>query len=158
MKTKTIMVQSADRQWTLAALHFACALARNTGAEIAMVKMTPVQHLGWLGTDFGNNNMLQQDHIDLRDFEETAEDYGVPVSAHVFQYATLLEAIADAAAYVNAEIVFARIPDSRLAVRRKVQTWYLRHLLARADRQLYTLEKPAGVPPERWTPSIAVSR
>ncbi len=158
MDTTTIMVQAADREWTLAALHFACALARNTGAEITMIKMAPVQHLGWLGTEFGCNSIGEQDHVDLHEFKETAEDYGVAISVHVFQYATFLEAVADAAAFVDASVVFAKIPASRLGLWHRAQEWYLRHLLANQHRQLYTLEKPAQATPETWTPSIMVPR
>ena len=52
----TIMVQIADRAWTLDALHCACQMARRSAAVIALVSMIPVQHTGWLGTEWGIMN------------------------------------------------------------------------------------------------------
>src|SRR5436305_12329422 len=102
-----IMVQIADRQWTMVAMHLAAALARNTGTELILVKMAPVQHLGWLGTEFGSPTLSRQDCEEIRDYEATAEDYGVPLSKQVFQYVFLPEALSDAADYFGVGIVFA---------------------------------------------------
>ena len=44
MNTQTIMVHIGERAWTAETLHSACVLARKTGAEIALIKMVPVQH------------------------------------------------------------------------------------------------------------------
>jgi nucleotide-binding universal stress UspA family protein len=42
MSMPIIMVQIADRKWTLEALHRACALARDVNAEIVLLTMLPV--------------------------------------------------------------------------------------------------------------------
>ncbi|MEP7289283.1 MAG: hypothetical protein ABI947_26320 [Chloroflexota bacterium] len=137
-----IMVQMSERAWTLKAIHLACTLARGTNTGVALVKMLPVQHLGWLGTEFGYQNFTQQDHLELRDYLATAEDYAVEVSTHVFQYATLYDAIADAANYVKASIVFANIPDSRIPYWHKFQIWSLRQRLISHQQKLYMLDTP----------------
>jgi hypothetical protein len=136
MSTQTFMVQIADRQWTLDSLHRACRLARETNAEIALVKMVPVQHIGWLGTEFGNMNFTSREQSELRDYEATLEDYDVPYSSHVFQYATLAEAISEAADYVDAQIVFATLPKSIIPFWRQFQFWGLRNRLTRSGREL----------------------
>src|SRR5689334_9925541 len=100
---QTIMVQAVDRNWTMAALHLACALARSTDAEIALVKMVPVQHISWLGTEFGYQNLTVHDHDELSAYQATAEDYGVLLNKEMFQYMTLPDAIADAAEYFDAQ-------------------------------------------------------
>jgi hypothetical protein len=137
MNTLIIMVQIADHQWTLDALHRACLLARDMNAEIALMKMVPVQHLGWLGTEFGNINFTAKERSELHDYEATAEDYGVPYSTHVFQYATLLEAISEAADYVKAHIVFATLPQSVIPFWQRFQLWGLRNRLAHGGRELF---------------------
>src|SRR2546428_56721 len=119
MDTQSIMVQITDRRWTLAAMHLACALARPCGAEVALVKMVPVQHVGWLGTDLGYLRLTLDDRKDMTDYETITEDYGVPSSRHFYQYATLPGAIVDAAEYVNAGVVFATLPTSIIPFWRK---------------------------------------
>jgi hypothetical protein len=56
-----IMLQIADRTWTLEALHCVCAIARKMSAKIPLVKMIPVQHIRWLGTELGNMNFSEED-------------------------------------------------------------------------------------------------
>src|SRR5262245_49339568 len=107
---QTIMVQVADLNWTMAALHLACALARSTEAAITLVKMVPVQHISWLGTEFGYQNLTMREHDELAAYQTTAEDYGVLLNKELFQYMTLPDAIADAAEYCGAQVVFATLP------------------------------------------------
>jgi hypothetical protein len=135
-----IMVHMANREWTLAAMHTACALARNTGAEVTVVKMVAVHHPGWLGTDLGYRSLSWQDHDNLRYYQATAEDYGVAFSMLVFQYVTLPEALVDAAAYIDAQEVFAVLPQSLIPYWRQLQLWNLRRQLSQQGRCLYTLE------------------
>jgi hypothetical protein len=151
-----IMVQVADRNWTLSALHLACALARSMDAEIALVKMVPVQHISWLGTEFGYQNLTVGDHDELIAYQATAEDYGVPLHTEMFQYMTLPDAIADAAEYFGAQVVFATLPKSALPYWRRFQLWNLRRRLARQHRQFYTLDRPRDTSATDWTPSILV--
>src|SRR5258708_11551104 len=112
MTKNMIMVQIADRTWTLGALHHACTLARGTNSEITLVKMLPVQHMNWLGTEFGNLHLTEQDRHDLGDFQATVEDYGVPYAALTFQYFSLPEALSDAADHIDAQALFATLPNS----------------------------------------------
>src|SRR5260221_984343 len=116
MTKNMIVVQIADREWTLSALRRACTLARGTNAEITLVKMLQVQHMSWLGTEFGNMHLTEQDRRDLGDFQATVEDYGVPYAALTFQYFSLPEALSDAADHFDAHGVFATLPKSRLPI------------------------------------------
>src|SRR5512138_3501166 len=134
---QTMMVQITDYQQTLAALHFACAMALHADARIVLVKMLPAQYPGWLGTEWASWNLTPQDHADMKDYQATAEDYGVEVSGEIFQYLTLPEAITDAADYVDAQFVFATLPDSVIPFWRKFQVWALRKRLAQHGRQFF---------------------
>lgn len=144
MNTQTIMVHIGERAWTAETLHSACVLARKTGAEIALVKMVPVQHFGWLGTDLGYRLLAEHDQEELRDYELTLEDYGIQYSLRVMQYAALGDALVQAAESVGAQIVFAQLPNSVVPYWHEFQMAMLRHRLARQQRQL--LEQAPGVP------------
>ena len=155
MEQQTVLVCIADQPWTLNALHLACALALNNGFPLALVKMLPVRHLSWLGTDLGYENFGEQDYIELKDYQEVAEDYGVLIVPHYFQFVTLSDAIVDAAEHVNAREVFATLPRSAIHYWRKYQLWSLAQQLQRQQRRLHTLEHPSGL--TDWTPSITAT-
>ncbi len=130
-----IMVQISDCEWTLEALHCAGLLARNTSARVVLVKMIPVQHVNWLGTEWGYANLTDQDRAELADYQATIEDYGVEFAPLLFQYVTLAEAIAQAAEFVNAQIVFAKIPESVIPFWTRFQRWSLNQHFAHQNRQ-----------------------
>jgi hypothetical protein len=111
------------------------------------MKMVPVQHLGWLGTEFGNMNFTSREQSELRDYEATIQDYDVPYSSHVFQYITLAEAIAEAADYVDAQIVFATLPNSIIPFWRQFQLWGLRNRLTHNGRELFDANSPSTAKP-----------
>jgi hypothetical protein len=143
MNTQTIMIQVGDRAWTAETLHSACVLARRTGAEIALVKTVPVQHVTWLGTDFGYRLLTEREREELRDYELTLEDYGIQFSISVMQYATLFDAIVQAAESVGAQIIFAQLPNRVIPYWHNIQMAMLRRRLAHQQRQL--LEQAPGV-------------
>lgn len=130
-----IMVQISNREWTLEALHCACLLARDTSARIALVKMIPVQHASWLGTELGYMHFTHQEQADFADYQATIEDYGVEFTPVVLQYVTFTEAIIQAVEHVNAQIVFAQIPESGIPLWTNFQRWMLNRKLARQQRQ-----------------------
>jgi len=144
MNTQTIMVQVADHEWTLEAVHSACILARRTGGEVVLVKMVPVQHPSWLGTELGYMHFTEQDRQALRDYELTLEDYGIQYSIRVMQYAALNDALVQAAESVGAQIVFAQLPNSVIPHWHKVQMALLRRRLA--HQQCRLLEQAPMMP------------
>jgi len=130
-----IMVQISERAWTLAALHTACLMARKMSAAVAPVKMIPVQHPAMLATEWGYMNFSGQDRADFADYQAMIEDYGIECTPLLFQYASLAEAIAQAAEYAGAQVVFARIPESRIPFWTKLQTRLLKRQFARQQCQ-----------------------
>ena len=139
-----IMVLIADRTWTQEALHRACILARQRSASILLVKMIPVQHLSWLGTEFGYLSLSEKDYSEIADYQSTIEDYGVPSCVQLFQYATLADALVQCADHVNAQMVFATLSTSKIPFWRKYQLRTLRRRLARHQREF--IEQPVDVP------------
>jgi hypothetical protein len=130
-----ILVQLADRQWTLDATHLACQIARVTGAEIVFIKMVSVQHIGWLGTELGYVDFTEEDYNNLQDYAATAEDYSVPCAIQRFQYITFVEGISQAAEYFGARLIFAT-PVNVIKIIRRIQNWQLRRILNQQNRQL----------------------
>ena len=135
-ENRTIMVQIADHAWTLDALHCACQMARRSAAVIALVHLIPVQHTAWLGTELSYINLGAQDSRDLEDYESTILDYGLEYQIIRFQYVDLAGALADAADYCDAQIIFAKLPQSRIPAWRRFELWLLNRCLTSYQRQL----------------------
>lgn len=150
-----IMIVLGDRQWTLNALHLACAMVRNNNGEVILVKMVPVQHPIMLGTDAGYRDFTVQDEESTCFFAATAEDYGVPFSVFVCQYASYVSGIADVAEQIEVTAVFCQSPRSHVPFWAKVQKWLLEQALARRHIALYMLEQSDGT--LEWTPSVTIS-
>jgi hypothetical protein len=110
--------------------------------------MVPVSHVGWLGTEFGNQHFTEAHRRFLQDCASTVEDYGVPFSAEIFQYVTLSEAIVDAAQHFNTRIVIASLPHYKLPFWRRFLTWQMHRQLTKQRRLLYTLDETPLHEPE----------
>jgi len=138
---KTILVQMTEKQWTMPALHLACALARNTQAQIILLQLMPVAHASYLGTQFGYTAPTPQELDDIDEYKATAEDYGITLTIQPMQCLTPLDAVVDAAGQLNADAVFAYVPKSPIPYWQKFQKWTLRRRLSAANRQLFMLDK-----------------
>lgn len=151
---KTILVQMADKDWTAQALHLACALARNQGMEVVLLRLMQVQHISYLGSDFGDVPFTHVEHEQLREYNDTAEDYGVTLTLEQMQCIAPLEAVTEAAEALDAEMVFMRIPESRIPYLHQFQAWRMeQRIKAAGGRQLFTLDKPRNV---EHAPTITV--
>jgi hypothetical protein len=148
-----IMVAAGERKWTLEAMHLACALARNTGKEIVLVKLISVSQPSYLGANFANWGYTAEDQVQVRDFTHTAEDYGVNLSLTVFEYIDFVPGLVQAAEHADADVVFATLPDSVIPYWRRLRLWDLRRQLK--ARTLYTLDRDTTIP--EWKPSITVT-
>jgi hypothetical protein len=138
---KTILVQMSDRQWTMPAVHLACALARTSDAKIILLYFTQVPHPSYLGTQFGYTPPSQQEYTDIDEYHATAEDYGIEMSLQIMQCMTPLDALPAAAEQLNADAVFAYVPQSRFPYWRKFQKWVLQRRVSTVTRQLFILDK-----------------
>ncbi|MCQ3930515.1 MAG: hypothetical protein DPW16_08635 [Chloroflexi bacterium] len=150
----TIMVQLRDRQWTLQALHLACAMAHTQQSDVTLVRMVPVQHMTWIGTDLANVPMSSNEHQLVDELVATAEDYGVRLCVQNMQYFTLAEALVEVAASLESKTVFATLPTASLPYWRRFQLWNLQRQLNRRNCELYTLEQSATSVAQ--TPSVMI--
>jgi hypothetical protein len=140
MPIKPILVQLRDNRWTVEAVHLGSAIARSESATIMLVRLIPVQHVSWLGTDLGTRSASNSERELIKTCRIIAQDYGVAFSSVEFQYVTLHEALVQAAAYVNAQALFTHLPRPMLPTWEKFQNWRLKHQLATLECELYNLE------------------
>ena len=150
---ESIIVEMANSQWTEAALHLACAMARTTHSNVILLRMIETQHLSWLGASVDCDFFSAQDSERLWVYKAIAEKYGVEFSIEPMQWISYVEALVEASDQLNAEVIFASVPESRLPLMRKFQVWDLRRQLAQRHRTLYTLDQP--VKSSTPTPQIA---
>ena len=133
----TILVQMSQRQWTLSAVHLACALARNHKAKIILLQLIPVAHPSYLGTQFGNTQPLPRDDDYADTYRAIAQDYGTRFTIQPMQCLTPLEALVDAAHQLEVDAVFAHVPTSRIPYWQAFQTWVLQRRFSAAHRELF---------------------
>jgi hypothetical protein len=145
-----IMVQVAEPEWTWEVLHAACKLARSCGGGIELVHMVRAEHLSYLGSELGYLNLEEKDRHLLQTYADTVEDYGLACKLTMYQYCTMYEAIVGAADLVAADIVFAKLPKSRIPFWSDCQFEMLR---VRLSRQHIDLFQDAGV----WNTIMSIS-
>ena len=136
---KTILVQFAEPRWTNEAIQQACALARNSAARIVLIRLMQMPHASYLGTDFGYVPADRHETLRLAEYQATAEDYGVELSITPLQCISKPDALVQAVEMLNADLLFARIPSSRIPYWRRFQVWWLRQQLG---VKLITLDQP----------------
>lgn len=141
-----------EREWTMTAVHLACAMSRRNQTEVVLLNMMPVRHPLLLGTDASDLLFTAVDAATLAEMAATAEDYGVPLTVHRFAYANYWPAIVDAAEQLNVTAVIAHIPPSPLPYWTQIRRWWLQRQLTHHHQQLLTLEDLT--PSLTWTPSI----
>jgi hypothetical protein len=152
---KSVMVQwRDDNQWTLQALHLACAVARSDGTNVVLVRFDPVQHTGWLGSQLPEREHTIQELDELQQYRAVAAEYNVPLTSTIFYYATFTDAIVQAAAYVKAQAVFVVLPPTVFPLWRKWLNWLVGARLSDLDCEYYNLEQVKDS--ADWTPSVLI--
>lgn len=154
METPKLMIVLGERDWTLKALHLACAVARTNGWPLILVKMVLAPHPMALGTPAGRVNFTAEEELQLQDFSATAEDYNVPFELVINQYVNYYHALTDLAEQLAVQIVLAEPPTSFIPFYAKIQLWFLRHHLKAAGCTLYTLQE--AEPQPTWSPALTV--
>jgi hypothetical protein len=112
-KQPVIMVQIDEPQWTESVVRSACELARRQNARLVLVKFVPVRHALYLGTDMGYLDLDEQEVLAFQRYVDMAADCGVDCDIKRYQYWDLMRVISDAAGWLGASTVFARLPHSR---------------------------------------------
>ena len=142
MDQQAIMIVPGTRQWTQQALHLACAMARDAGAVVVMVKMVGVNHPLRLDDLVGTKDTAQ-DRCLWEDCAATADIYGVPYQVQVFTYSDYVPGLVSAAEQMGAAAVFVSPAHSSFRLWNQIRQWRLRYAL---KQTLYTLETPVDQP------------
>ena len=132
-----IVVELADPQWTTYAMHFASAMARNTGGDVVLLQMLPVSNPAALGAGFEGLPHGAEAYRRVRDYAAIAKDYGVELCVQRMEYLTRFDALAQAVETLEASVLFAPIAETRFAFWRRLMTWGLARRLRNC--RLYTL-------------------
>jgi hypothetical protein len=150
----TIMVQISDRQWTMQAVHLACALARNTNASLVLLHLMNVRSPYLLGTEYGVIPPTRHELEDISELNRIAEDYGLEVTLQRMQYVAFTDALVQAVEHTRSAIVFLDLPENTFPFWRKLQLWNLRRQLRALGCRLYTLDEPEQT--GEWMPSVSI--
>lgn len=148
----TILVQISDRKWTTQAMHFACAMARNTYSQLVLLHLIKVRSPYLLGTEIGVIPPTSGELEDIDEYETIAEDYGLEVVLQPMQYVSFPDALTQAAEYTHAAVLFTHVPESVFPFWHQLRLWNLRRQLTSQGCQLYTLDEP--VQTEEWVPAV----
>ena len=140
---KTIMVQMSEKQWTMEAMHFASALARNTNGKVVLLRMVLANNPGLLG--WGVNVPSAEEQRQLYEYAAVAEDYGVEFCVQPMHYISSAEALAQAVELFKIDVLFANIPRSSIPLWQKFRLWNMKRQLGNC--RLYTLaeEQPLRI-------------
>ena len=149
--TSPILVVTGEPTWTMQALHLAAAMARESGAAILLVEMTPASHIQSLGAD-PDETLLPLARMEaLRQYADTVESYGIPLTVTTFQCADPIGGLLSACEQADAAAVFAPAPGGALSFVAAARLWYLRRALRRPlftlddDRAAVWQPRPLGV-------------
>lgn len=128
-----ILVQIADPTWTDNALHEACRIARQVPrSNVTLLQLIPVWSKGC------KSGCAEQSQF--AEYTATAEDYGVTLTLWKARYFRLRRAIVRAVDRLDASVIFATLPPSKLDYLRSWQIYNLERRLCDSGRQLITLE------------------
>jgi nucleotide-binding universal stress UspA family protein len=129
----TILVQLRDEKWTTEALHYAVAIAHETNAEIVLVKFIPISNPVMLGMAIATNGLSMHEYNALYNYATIAERYDVTITFQTMQYMTLSDAIVEMAKNLDASMVIAELPTSKIPYWHKLATNSFKHNLGKRE-------------------------
>ncbi len=154
MDNRPILVQLNANCLTVEVMHLACAIARGRESQVVLVRMIPVQHIGWLGTELGQCAVSIEENDLIKACKSIAETYGVVLETMDFQYAVLDDALAEVAVQANAQAIFATLPAYPVSWWRRFLNWRLKRHLTRLGCDFYDLRQVKQT--EHDSPSVLI--
>lgn len=152
---RPILVQMADTKWTAQAVHLACALARDTHKPVILLRLNRVEHISYLGSELADVPLTPLEYTQMQNYLGIAEDYGVEMDWTQIQCFAPMDALVEAAAYLEAAAAFVRVSKSPLSFVYQFRLWLLERRFGAHGCQLYTLDYPYAIDIEH-VPSITV--
>ena len=151
----TVVVQVSDRKWTTQAVHFACAMARNTQSRLVLLHLIPARSAYLLGTDLGNKLPTKPELDAIGDYQLIAEEYGLEITLQRMQYESFGDALVQAAELTHPSVLFANVPGNIFPFWRRIELWNLRHQLSAMNCRLYTLDEAEQE--QDWLPAVSLT-
>jgi hypothetical protein len=136
---KTILVQFAAARWMDEAVAQACVLARNSQARIVVLRLMHLPHPSYLRTDFGYVPATPQELFRLETYRRAAVTCGVELILEAMQSISSGDALVQAVAHFDADLLFAYVPPSWIPYWPRYQLWKLHEALG---SKLVTLDQP----------------
>jgi hypothetical protein len=149
-----IVVQLADCEWTTRALHLASALARNNGSQVILLHLMLAHNPGLLGWDAAVTPPTWAEYDQIQEYGAICEDYGVEFHMQPMQYVTLIGALTDASVILDADVLFAQVPDSRFSFWKSLTAKRLTHALHAVGCTLYLIDEHTSM--IDWIPAHRV--
>ena len=135
--TRRILIPLEEWRWMPEAARAASILARDTGAEIILLRMVPVQHIAWLGTELGDLHSAAYWYLPA--LQAALTKSGIPYQVRQFQFTSFVDGVAQAVELFDASVIFARTPNCPIPFWRQFQNWRLRRLLEQSHCRWYEL-------------------
>lgn len=139
--TETTIIQMSEYQWTLKAVHLACAMAHSHRANVILLRLDYVRHPGYLGSEFGYTAPTVQETNLFAACKTIAEQYGILLRFESIQCATTVGALVTAADKFFADCLVAPLSAQSIPLWREFQIWNLTRQLSAVDCQFFTLDK-----------------
>jgi hypothetical protein len=150
---KTVLVHMADHEWTTQAMHLACAMARNMGRSVVLLRLIRVSTPYLLGSALPVPPPSDEEEKAIVEYMMIAGDYGVQIELQPMHYESLTDAVVQAAQHLKAGAVFLALPKTVGPFWRRLQWWTLQR---RVNAPVYTLER--SEPMGDYTPAISIQR
>lgn len=141
----TRLIEIAEREWTMNALHDACSAARINGDKIILLRMMHVNNPGFLGSEYAYLAPDRQEMGDIHAYETLIEDYGVQATLSNIQYITRVECLIEIATAKQASVLYAKPAASWLGWWTRWQQRRLNNGLISAGITLVTLQAPLKI-------------
>jgi hypothetical protein len=154
MTDSRVLVVLGELEWTLRAIHLACAVVRSSGGQVVLLQMVPVRHPSYLGTDLAYLDFTPEQQERVSEYRHLTSTYGVGFSVCVFSYDVYPSSLVDAAEQLGATTVFAGFHRHRIPGWDALEKWWIKRALSHHHRDLCTLEPPDGE--EGWIPQLTL--
>jgi hypothetical protein len=148
----TILVQFAERQWTMRAMHLACAMARSSDAQVLLLVLSRVPSPFLLGAEIAMMRPTPRELAALHDCAHIANEYGVALRVEPMQYDTIGGAIAQAVVEYEAVAAFVQMPHSRMPFADRLERWSIQRQLRACGFRLSLIAESAQ--DVAWVPTM----
>jgi hypothetical protein len=153
---RRILIVWGEPEWTVQALHLACALVGHGRGEVVLAKMTLVGSPLNLGMDNTGRSLSRHDRRSLADYHRLALGYETTLRLASCQYSDRHGGVMSLVRRYRPLTLFVEPAKAGVPGLARWREWWLRRAVERAGCQLETLTQPPDT--TNWVPSVSVER